>query len=154
MYAAVLHIERLLCYRRCIFPVLELNARYEWRVTPPYTHRNLFVTSHLCVLKHIILITTGPIRTFCISNDSCTIRKHSLCGLELHERFDWRGTALATHRSFSDTTLCACTYCKPVYISLFGTQRRLTTKLTHLMIAYCTHQTTALLPTMHRFIRT
>ena len=36
-------------------------------------------------------------------------RKHSLCGLELHERLDWRATAPDTHRSFSDTTLFADT---------------------------------------------
>ena len=29
-----------------------------------------------------------------------------------------------------------CIYCKPLYTSLFGTQRRLTTKLAHLMTAY------------------
>ena len=34
-------------------------------------------TSHLCILTHI-LKSTGPIRTFRISNDSSTIEKHSL----------------------------------------------------------------------------
>ena len=32
-------------------------------------------------------------------------RRHSLSGLELHEKFDWRATALGTHQSFSDTKL-------------------------------------------------
>ena len=41
-----------------------------------------------------------------------------------------------------------CMHCKRIYTSLFGTQLRLTTLWLHI-----THQTTALLPTMHHFIR-
>ena len=36
-------------------------------------------------------------------------RRHSLCGLELHERSNWRATAPDIHQSFSDTTLDAYT---------------------------------------------
>ena len=42
-----------------------------------------------------------------------------------------------------------CVYCKPMYTLLFGTQLRLTTKLTDLMTAYYTPND-GLLPTMHR----
>ena len=55
LYADILHIEWLLYYRKCLFSVLELDARYEWRVTPPNTHRSLFLISHFCVysvLRH------------------------------------------------------------------------------------------------------
>ena len=37
-----------------IYSVLELDARYEWQSVPPNMDRNLFPTSHLCVLTHII----------------------------------------------------------------------------------------------------
>ena len=55
------------------------------------------------------LKSTGPIRTFCISNDSSSLQRHSLWELELHERFHWRDTALGTHRSFLHRTLCMYT---------------------------------------------
>ena len=48
-YADVLHIEWLFYYHRCLFSVLELDVRYEWRVTPPSMHRSLFTISHFCV---------------------------------------------------------------------------------------------------------
>ena len=35
--------------------------------------------------------------------------RHSLCGLELHERPDWRATAPDTPQSCLDTTLCTYT---------------------------------------------
>ena len=63
-----------------------------------------FVHTYIHNLK-----TTGPIWTFCISNDSSTMQRHSLCGLELHERFNWRATVLGMHRSFFHKTLCAYT---------------------------------------------
>ena len=48
-YADVLHIERLLYFQRCRFSVLELDARYEWRVAPPNTHRSLYPINHCCL---------------------------------------------------------------------------------------------------------
>ena len=36
-------------------------------------------------------------------------RRHSLCGLKLHEISDWRAMASDTHQLFSDTTMCAYT---------------------------------------------
>ena len=56
-------------------------------------------------------------------------RIHSLCGLELQERFDRRATALDTHRSFW-YKVNVCVYCKPVHTLLFDTQLCLPTKFT------------------------
>ena len=49
----VLHIKWLLYYRKCVFSVLELDARYDWRVMAPNTHHSLFPMSLLCVLTRI-----------------------------------------------------------------------------------------------------
>ena len=46
--------------------------------------------------------------TFSISHDSF-IRRHSLCGLQLHYKSYWRAKARDTYWLFSDTTLCAYT---------------------------------------------
>ena len=69
----VLHIERLFCYRRCLFSTLELDARYKWQVMAQNTHRNVF--PFRSVFQHTE-------RLFCY-------RRRSLCDLELHERSDW-----------------------------------------------------------------
>ena len=62
-YVNVLHIKRLLCRRRCLFSVLELDVRYEWRVTPPNTHRSLFLISHFyaysvprCIIRKLQVV--------------------------------------------------------------------------------------------------
>ena len=49
-YKDVLPIERLLSYWRYLFSLLELYARYDWRVMNPNTKRNHFSIHHLCVL--------------------------------------------------------------------------------------------------------
>ena len=54
----VLHIEQLLYYCRCLFSVLELDARYKWQVMTPNTHHSLCKIIHLCTYKHN-LKTTG-----------------------------------------------------------------------------------------------
>ena len=55
-YLGLLHIEWLLCYWKCIFSVLKLDARYNWWVMSPNTHGSLFPISHLstytCNLKN------------------------------------------------------------------------------------------------------
>ena len=45
-----LPIERLLCYRRDLFPGLELHVKYDWWVMDPNTHWNRFLIQHFCVL--------------------------------------------------------------------------------------------------------
>ena len=48
----VLHSAWLLCYKRCLFSVLELHVdtRYDWWVMAPSTHHSLFPMSNLYVL--------------------------------------------------------------------------------------------------------
>ena len=53
--------------------------------------------------------------------------------------------------SLIQNCMCTAVYCKPIYTLLFGEQLRMTTKL---MYCHTTHQTTALLMIMHRFIGT
>ena len=59
-------------------------------------------------------------------------RRHSLHGLELHEKSDWRATALHTHCGHSLIQYCRVYIARP-YIYCFGVQLRVTTKLTWLM---------------------
>ena len=47
----VLHIQRLLYYWRYLFPVLELDASYDWHVIAPNTHCSPFPISH-CAYLH------------------------------------------------------------------------------------------------------
>ena len=53
VYMDVLHIEWLLYYWKCLFSVLELDARYNWQVMAPNMHHNPFAISHLYVITHI-----------------------------------------------------------------------------------------------------
>ena len=46
----VLHIERLLYHMRCLFSMLEVDARYDWQVMAPNTHHNAFLISHYAYL--------------------------------------------------------------------------------------------------------
>ena len=43
------------------------------------------------------------------TNNCYIYQRHSLCGLELYWRSDWRATALDMYQSFFDTTLCVYT---------------------------------------------
>ena len=67
--------------------------------------------------------------------------RHSLCGLELHERSDWRATATDMHWLFFDTTLLytASPYTASQYIlHHYLVCNYMTAKLTYLMTAYYT----------------
>ena len=97
------------------------------------------------------LKSTGPIRTFCISNDSSTIQRHSLWWLELHENFHWRDTALGTHRSFLHRTLCV--YTESPYIHRYLVRNDAWQQTSRTLWLHDTHQTTALLPTMQSFYK-
>ena len=44
-------------YWRCLFSVLEVDARYEWRCPPPNTCHSLLPISHFCVYSVIRHIT-------------------------------------------------------------------------------------------------
>ena len=64
-------------------------------------------------------------------------QRHSRWSLELHESSNWRATAPDTHRSLSDTKLCA--YKLQARTSLYiWCETRMTAKLTYLMTAYYT----------------
>ena len=129
----------MLCYRRCLFSVLELDARYKWQVMPPNLHCSVFLISHLCKC-------TWNFRSYVDVQLIEWLRyyqRNYLRGLESHERFDWRATAPDTHWLFSNTTLC-------VYlVRNYAWQQNSHTLSLHTT----THQTTALLAAMYHFIR-
>ena len=62
-----------LYYWRCLFPGLELYARYNWWVMASSMHFNLFPLRHFVHAYTHNSKTTGCIWTFCISNDCSTI---------------------------------------------------------------------------------
>ena len=88
-------------------------------------------------------------------------QRHSLCSLELHERFNWKAMRPQTHQSFSDT-LCAYTTSPYIHHCLvcnyLWQQTSHTTNKPHVhshtLWLHTTYQTTALLPKMYRFITT
>ena len=115
--------------------VFELDARYDWWVMALNTHWSFFPISHLCVL--ICLTWKVQVIYGCLNIKWLfSYWRHSLCGLQLQERFNSRATAPGMHQLFSDTKLCACT--ASPYILLFDAQRHMTTTLTYLMMAYYT----------------
>ena len=97
----ILHIKRLHYYQRCLFSGAELHVRYDRRVMAPNTHCSLFPIRNLCVRP---CITWKLYRSYM---DVLHIERlvyywrHSLYGLELHERSNWRATAPYTHCSHS-----------------------------------------------------
>ena len=57
-YVDVLHIKKwLFYYQRCLFSVLELDARYESWVIPSNMHCSLFLISHFCIYSVLRDIT-------------------------------------------------------------------------------------------------
>ena len=81
-------------------------------------------------------------------------RRQLLCGLDLHERSDWRATCMApdTQSSFSDATLSAFTanpYIHHCLVCSYAWQQNLCT-----LWRQTAHQMTVLLPIMHSFNRT
>ena len=73
-----------------------------------------------------------PTYTHNLKSNNCSLYywRHSLCGLELHERSNWEAMASDMHWSFSDITVSLYIY------SLFGAQLQMITKITYLMTAY------------------
>ena len=57
LYVDVLLFKWLLYYWRCLFSLLDLDVRYEWRVTPLNTYCSLFPISHFCIYSTLRLIT-------------------------------------------------------------------------------------------------
>ena len=69
-------------------------------------------------------------------------RRHSLSGLELQERSNWRTMSPDMLRSFSDTKLCV--YCKPLYTSTSGVQLHAWQQNSCTLWLCTTHQKTTL----------
>ena len=130
-------IQRLLCYRRCIFSMLELDARCEWRFTPSNMHWNLFSTSHLCVLAHIIskvhvLYVRFAYRT------TALLYRDILCEGQSYMKDSTGEIPPQARIGHSFIQNIVCIYRKLIYTLLFGMQQHLTTKLTHLMTVFYT----------------
>ena len=137
----IVHIKRLLYYRRYSFSLLELDARYKWWVMAPNTPCSLFPISHLCVhyaqmaYTHIFK-TTGRIWMFCIwttaiLSESFLVWFRVAWNIRL-ESYDPKHASVALWYNI------VCVYCKPVHTSLFGVQLNMTTKLMYLLTAYYT----------------
>ena len=140
----VLHIEWLRYYQRCLFSVLELDARYEWLITSPNTHRSLFPIGHFCVYS-VLKDITWKLQVICGGSAYRTTvilsQTFFVCftvALEI-----WLGSYGPRQASVVLYLVqhCVRIYCKPVYkyiyiyTSLIDTQLHLTTKLTHHMTA-------------------
>ena len=151
-------IEWKLYYQRCLFSGLELHARYDWQdmigklwlqthipVFPIHVH-------HLCILT-CITWTIQVVQTLYISNNcsTCTFLT-SLCGLKLHERFNWKAMAPDTHHSHSLIQHCVCMLQALTYITIWCATTH--DNKTHIAYDCITHQTMTLLPMMHCFIKT
>ena len=79
-------------------------------------------------------------------------QRHSLCGLELHEIFDWRAMTPDIHRGNSLIQCCLTanpyTYIHAIWYATAHDSK------THIAYNCTTHQTMVLLPMIHHFIRT
>ena len=71
----------------------------------PNTYRSLFLISYFA---HAYSTSIYSYMGRSAYRTTTILLETFLCGLELHKRFDWRATARATHRSFSDTTMLHC----------------------------------------------
>ena len=134
LYKDVLHSEWLLENWKWLFSVLELNARYDWRVVAPHTQHSLFQLLIFCTYTNK-LKTIGHIWTFS-TEWLFYYLTHSLWGLELHERSEWRVMAPDMHRSFPDATLCAYIASLYIHVHCYLMWNYTTTKLMYLKTTY------------------
>ena len=137
-YMEILHSAGLLCYWRCLFSVLDLDGRYDWRVMAPSMHCSLFPTSNLCVLTNItwklqVIHVYGhsAYRTTTLLSKTFLVYARVAWGIQL-ESYGTRHTSVVLWYNIF------CVYCKPVHSSLFVVQLRMTTKSTYLITAYYT----------------
>ena len=156
-YADVLHIQWLLYYRRCLFSVLELDARYQWRGTLPNTHRSLFPISH-CRVYSAIRHITWKLQVVCASF------KYWTTAIVSEKFFVWFRVALeikldSYHPRYASVILwytalyvyTASLYIHRYLVRNYAWQQNSRTWWLH---ACTTRQTVASLPTIYRFIRT
>ena len=140
-------------WQSLLLTLLELDANSKWQVMGPNMHHSLFSISHLCMYLHTKLEN--------FRSDVQHIKwllycqRHSLCGLDLHKRSDWRATCMApkTYRSFSDTTLCAYT-ASPCIQHCYLVCNYACKQNSRTLWLHTTHQMTASPPMMHCIIWT
>ena len=137
-----------------LFTGVQLYARYSWQVMAPKHASQSFLIRNLCipVLPHItwkLLIVCGRsaywMTALLLKTFLMWIRVVWEIRLESY-------SPMHTSWSFSDTTLL-CVHWEPEHTSLFGTQT-VHGNRSHVVYGCITNQTTGLLPTIHRFIRT
>ena len=122
-YKDVLYIERLLCYRRCLFSVLELHVKYYFRVMAPNTHRSLFPIRHLACAYILTLITRKLQVVYGHSLHRTTALLSKIFVVWFRVAWEIRlESSVPRHesRSFSDTTLCVYTASTYIHTSLFS----------------------------------
>ena len=126
----VLHIERLLH-----------NRRYNWWVVAAKMHCSSFPISHLCELTRI----TWKYRSYMVLQIEQLLYywRHSLCGLDLHERSDWRTTAPPPPQTLIGNSLIFC----------YLVRNYMYDNKSHLPWLHTTHLITVLLPIMYRFLQ-
>ena len=149
----VLYIKRLLYYWRCLFSVLELDTRYEWWLTPPNMHHILFRKQFVCVrlyLRHItwklqVISGCSTYWTTAVLLDTFFVSIRVSWEIQL-ESYDPRHAS-----SFSGTTLCA--YSASMYIHRYFIHYYAWQQNSCKLWLDTTHQTAALLPTKHCFLK-
>ena len=119
----------------------------------PDLHHTLFLTCPLRVFKRIT-------QKLPILHGHCTCMywttvcwRHSFCGLQLHERSDWRAMDPDSCQSHSWIPHCVCMLQTRAYIAICLGNNMHDDK-TLVMYDCTTPQMRALLPTMHHFVRT
>ena len=157
--ADVLHIRRLLYYKRCQAGCEIWMTTYASRQASQSFLGKPFVCIQL-YLRHLtwkLQVICGRLAYWTTAN----YWKHYLCGLELHEKSYWRAMVPDTHCSLSGTTLCAYTaslYIHSYFICYYAWQQNshilwLYTCTTHQTTVYCqlgiVLQQQSWLPTLH-----
>ena len=115
----------------------------------PNTHCSLFLIQHFVHTYTHNLKLQSVYGCSAYPTTALLLETFPLWFMELHEKFDWRAMAPDTHWSFFDTTCHACTTAH-IYIAIWCVTTH--DNKTHVAYDCTTHQTMALLSTMHRFI--
>ena len=152
-YTNILHIEWLLYYRRCLFSVLDLRARYNWWVTTPNTHHSFFLIWHLCILPRITWKLQVVYRHSTYWTTSLLLKTFLE---QFRVAWEIQLESYGPRHTCDHSLIQHCLACTAspyiLYITIWCTT--IYDNKTHVAYDCTTYQTTALLPTMHRFIRT
>ena len=134
-YMDAQHVERLLYYWRCLFSVLKLDVRYDWRVMAPNMHHKIFPIGHFCVLTRItwklqVINRRSVYRTTALLSKIFLVL--FIVGWDIQlESYGSRHALIILWNNI------ACISYKPVP-SLFGAQLHIITKLMYHMTAHYT----------------